>query len=384
MNFLTEKSPHIRRKDSLFRMLLDVCIALFPVEAMAIVVYGWNAVRNILISVFVMAAAEFVCVLIRNRIPYDGTKHTFKEHFLHGVKAYSIPANLMAPIVSGAIFALIMPPSSDPLPIIYIALITGALVGIILGKLVFGGTGQNIFNPAAVGMVFAKVCFGSKFSYVSSWYFPEGVYTGGTLLTGLDSIHVAGMSDFVGKYAEIGNTSILDMFLGRMPGVIGEAFSFMILLGLVYLLVRRALDWRVEASFFGTFLVLMSLAGLIVSTRIDVNFFQFMGFELLSGGLLFGAVYMLSDPVTMPITSPGRVMYGMIAACITVFIRLFGALPEGMVYAILISNMLAPVIDRPRWASQRYTWKKILALGIIGSTALLLVGLGMGFGGKVA
>ena len=384
MNFLTEKSPHIRRKDSLLRMLLDVIIALFPTEAMAIVVYGWNAVRNILISVAVMVAAEFVCVLIRNRIPYDGAKHTAKEHIQNALKSYSIPANLIAPMVSGLIFALIMPPSSDPLPIIYIALITGALVGIILGKLVFGGTGQNIFNPAAVGMVFAKVCFGSKFAYVSSWYFPEGVYTGGTLLTGLDSVHVAGMSDFLGKYADIGNTSILDMFLGRMPGVLGEAFSFMILLGLVYLLIRRALDFRVEVAFFLTFIVLMSLAGAIVCSRININFFQFMGFELLSGGVLFGAVFMLSDPVTMPITSPGRVMYGMIAGCITVFIRLFGALPEGMVYAILLSNMLAPVIDRPRWSSQKYSWKKLLVMAIIGSTALLLVGLGMGFGGKVA
>ena len=122
MTIVKETSPHIHRKDSLARMLIDVLVALSPVSITALIVYGLAAMRNLLLGVSTMMLCEFVFVLITNRIPYDGTKHTLKEQFLHGCKAMRIH-HILAPIVSGVIFALIMPSHSDPAYIIYIALV---------------------------------------------------------------------------------------------------------------------------------------------------------------------------------------------------------------------------------------------------------------------
>lgn len=374
MNFIKETSPHIRRKDSLARMLIDVLIALAPVVITSFVVYGWAAVRNYFISTLTMALAEFVFVFIMNRIPYDGAKHSLKEQFIHGCKAYRIHHTL-APCVSGVIFALIMPSDSNPGYIIYLALILGSLFGIIIGKLVFGGTGQNIFNPAAAGMVFAKLCFGSSYVYGTNGYVST-TWAGGTMLSGMAS----SSDSLLSRYANIGDYSALDMFLGRIPGTIGEGFKFAILVGLIYLLIRRAADFRVVASYLGGYVALMAIAGLIVVMKVPgVNYGQFLLFQLLTGGVLFGATYMFTDPVTMPINSPGRVMYGLLGAGLTVVIRLFGALPEGVAFSLLICNLVAPAFDHYSYSSSRFTWKKIVFTAGMFAVFALAIGLGLGF-----
>ncbi|MCR5078843.1 MAG: RnfABCDGE type electron transport complex subunit D [Bacilli bacterium] len=381
MEFIKETSPHLHRKDSLTRMLLDVIIALAPVILMAYISYGLLAFRNFAISIATMVLAEFVYVIIRNKNPYDGNKHTLKEHFLKGVKAYRV-TNLLASIVSGAIFALINPVQTDPEWLIYIVLISGALFGMVIGKLVFGGTGSNIFNPAAAGMVFAKLCFGSKFVYPTTWYMDTGssVTTGGTPLTALAENSVTGVNSYIGAFSDLTNYPILDLFLGRVPGVLGEAFKFAILIGLVYLLIRRAADFRVVLPYLGVYVALMAVVGLVVCLKLpEVNFLTFLAFEVLSGGVLFAAVYMMTDPVTMPINSPGRVLYGIVAACLTVLIRIFGAFPEGAVFSILIVNMLAPVIDYPKWGDQRYTRNKIIVMVSVFAVTILALVLGLVF-----
>jgi len=379
MTFVKETSPHIHRKDSLARMLTDVLIALSPVSITALVVYQLDALRNLLVSVAVCLLCEFVFVLIMNRIPYDGTKHTVKEQFLHGCKAYRLH-HVLAPLVTGVIFALVMPAKTDPGYMIYIALILGAAFGMIVGKLVFGGTGQNIFNPAAVGMVFAKLCFGSKYVYATNGYV-NAVESGGTVLTNIN----ASSSSLVGRYAGIGDISALDMFLGRIPGVIGEGFKFAILIGLVYLIIRHAANMRVIFSFLLVYIGLMALAGIFIVNKVPgVNYGHFLAFEVLTGGVLFGVTYMLTDPVTMPINSPGRVLYGLIAAGLTVVIRLFGALPEGMVFSILIANLVAPAIDHYAYSSNRWSWKKIAVICGFFAAFILAVCIGLGFQEAVA
>ncbi len=378
MSIIKETAPHIRRKDSLARMLTDVLIALAPVSITAIVVYGLSALRNLLISTSVMALSEFVFVLIMNRIPYDGTKHSLKEQFLHGCKAYRV-YHALAPLVSGVIFALIMPTGSDPAYVIYLALILGSIFGIVIGKLVFGGTGQNIFNPAAAGMVFAKVCFGTKFTYLTNGYVAT-TWSGGTLLSGLSQ-----NGSLIDRFSGIGDYSALDMFLGRIPGALGEGFKFAILIGLIYLLIRRAADIRVVASYLGGYIAFMALAGFIVVLKVPgVNFGQFLLFQILTGGVLFAAVYMFTDPVTMPINSPGRIMYGLLGAGLTAVIRLFGALPEGAAFSILICNLVAPAFDHYSYSSQRFTKKKILFTCGIVAVFGLAIGLGLGLQGVVS
>ena len=374
MSIIKETSPHIHRKDSLARMLIDVLIALSPVSITSIVVYGFAALRNLLIPVAVMVLCEFIYVLIMNRIPYDGQKHSFKEHWQKGIKAYRLH-HVLAPIVSGVIMGLLFPSASNPGYIIYIALIAGSVFGIVIGKLVFGGTGQNIFNPAAVGMVFAKLCFGSKYVYGTNGYVST-VTSGGTLLSDVS----ASSPSLVSRYIGIGDYSALDMFLGRIPGTIGEAFKFAILIGLVYLLVRRAADYRVVISYLGAYAALMALAGLIVCLKVkEVQFGQFMAYSLLSGGVLFGATYMFTDPVTMPINAPGRVMYGVLGAGLTAIIRLFGALPEGVAFSILICNLVAPALDYPSYSGNKFTKKKVLFIAGLCLVAALAIGLGLGF-----
>ena len=374
MTFIKETSPHIHRKDSLTRMLGDVIIALLPVVVMSFVAFGLLAMRNLLIPVAVMTLAEFIFVLIANRVPFDGEKHPFKEHWQRAIKAYR-PYHFLGPVVSGLIFGLVMPPSSNPGYVIYFALVLGSIFGIVVGKLVFGGLGQNIFNPAAAGMVFAKLCFGSKYVY-STTYYVNSVTSGGTVLTNL----TANSENLLGRYANIGDISLLDMFLGRIPGVIGEGFKFAILIGLIYLLIRHAADIRVVGSYLLGFTFLMAIAGIFVATKVaGVDYFHFLAFELLSGGLLFGATFMFTDPVTMPINSPGRIMYGLLGAVLTVIIRLFAALPEGVAFSILICNLCAPAMDHFTISGNRLTWKKVACMAGILAVGVLAVCLGLGF-----
>jgi len=351
-----ENSPHLRRKDNLMGMMIDVLIALAPVVIFALVKYTWHALVVELLSVFTMCLAEFVFVLIKSWGPKDGQKHSFKEKFLFACKGYGIN-NFLVPCVSGVIFSMLMPAAeTNPSGFIYFVVVIGALFGIIFGKLVFGGTGQNIFNPAAVGFIFTKICFASKFSatFYQSSIIPD-VTTGGTVLSGGTS------------------SSVLGLLLGETGGTFGEVCKIAILCGLVYLLVRHAADWRVVSSFFGTFLVLTAIAGLVYYLKGSTSDYGtwFLS-HVLSGGVLFGGTYMLTDPVTMPITRPSRVIYGMVVAVSVVFIRLFGSYAEGMGFSILIGNMFAPVMDHYKWSTNKYTWKNLLAMGII---ALLAIGI---------
>lgn len=359
VKIIKESAPHIRRKDSLNRMMLDVVIGLLPVIIFAFIYSPLQMFRNLWVSILTMELCEFVFVLTQNRIAYDGTKHTIKEQFLHGVKAYRL-SNFMVPLVSAMIYALISPTDMEQgyFYLMYPALITGAVFGLTIGKLVFGGTGNNIFNPALVGMIFSKICFGSHYAY---W---DAFKENGTLVdagaTGLSSnfIDTANNSFSLDK-----SYSLLDLFLGKIPGLFGEVCKLAILIGFAYMVIRHTIDWRITVSYVGSFFLLMLIAGAIVSNSKNANGLNpwyFATYQMLSGGLLFGAVYMATDPVTSPITKPGRILYGVILAVSTTFIRLFASLPEGTGYSILIGNMLTSVIDYPKWSTNKYTWKNVL------------------------
>lgn len=353
MEFVKENAPHMHRRDSLFRMMLDVIIALLPVIVMAFVYFPLAALRNLLVSLAVMILAELVSVMIMNKAKLkDGEKY-------QPLKGYT-KENVIVPAVSAIIFALIMPVATKEPGFIYYALITGALFGIIIGKLLFGGTGRNIFNPAAVGMVFAKVCFGSHFTYPASSTLPFDAYSGATALSSKAPNLIQ-----IGSLSIDPNFSLLDMFLGRMGGVLGETCSIAILIGLVYLIVRHTVDWRVPFAYLGTFALIMLIAGSIIQAgHPTLSVWHFTAYELLSGGLLFGAVFMATDPVTSPITYPARVNYGIFLGAATALIRLFGSLPEGVVYSILMGNMITPLLDYYKWGDNRWTWKRILFCGL--------------------
>lgn len=363
MNIIKENSPHLKRKDNLNMMMLDVIIALMPVVIFSYVVFQWKAVRNVLISVAVMELCEFVFVLIKNRLPYDGKKHTLKEHWENQKKNYHL-SNFLTPLVSAMIFAMVMPASSNPAPMIYVALIIGSIFGMVIGKLVFGGTGKNIFNPAAVGMVFAKVCFGSFYVNGGTSFFD--VAASGTALSGVDAAtSTSTMLVTLGSSTiDVGAYGLKAMFFGLMPGVIGEVSKICILAGLIYLLIRRTIDWRIPLAYCGTFLFIMFFASIFAHIQNNnVPMWRYIGYQFLSGGLLFGATFMATDPVTSPISKPGRWIYGALLGSLTVLIRLFAAYPEGVVFSILLGNAFTCFIDYYKWSDNRFTWKKLVALG---------------------
>ncbi len=369
MNVIKESAPHLRRKASVTRMMADVLIALAPTLIFACVVYPLKTLLFLAISLSTMLVCEFIFVGLQNMMPKDGLKHSFKERFIYAYKGKYNINNLLTPAISAVIFTLIMPPTAP-----YYAVFVGSFVGIVFGKLVFGGLGSNIFNPAAVGMLFAKLCFGSFYAdYESTWFvkIPDGI-NGATPLGNINS----------GALANIGDYQLFDLFIGRIPGALGEVYKITIILGLIYLLVRRSADYRIVASYLGLFTLLAFFAGLAVySLNPSVNPFIFTLYSLLSGGVLFGATFMLTDPVTCPINSPSRVIYGMIAAIVTIFIRLFAALPEGVGFSILIANMIACFLDHYEWSNPRYTWKTYLTIGLISVSSILVVFLVVRFGG---
>ena len=369
MNVIKESAPHIRRKASVTRMMVDVLIALAPTLIFSFVVYPIQTLYTYLLSVFIMVASEFVYVGLRNMMPKDGEKHSFKERFVYAYKGHFNQNNILTACISAVIYTLITPPGAP----IY-AIIVGALAGIILGKLLFGGLGSNIFNPAAVGMDFAKLCFGSQYNNnVSTWYYsiPDAA-AGATPLGMINS----------GAWGNINQYSLFSLFFGQVPGTLGEVYKITILIGLIYLLVRRSADYRIVAGYFGSFILLSLVAGLsIYLIDKNVNPFMFALYYLLSGGVLFGGTFMLTDPVTSPINSPSRWIYGMIAAVSTIFIRLFAALPEGVAFSILIANMFAVVLDHYEWSNPRYTWKKFLAMGLLFVIPALIIFFAIRFGG---
>ena len=369
MVIVKESAPHLRRKETVSSMMLDVLIALAPTLIFAFVVYPVRTAIFWSISLAVMYLCEFVNIGLRNMMPADGQKHSFKERFIYAYKGKIDKSNLLATAITATIFTLVLPAGAP----IY-AVVLGALFGIVFGKLVFGGLGQNIFNPAVVGMLFAKLCFGSQYATATSNWFvniPDAV-AGATPLGYINGGMFSGYSQY----------SLLDMFLGRIPGTLGEVYKITILAGLVYLLIKRAVDFRIVVSYLGTCFILALVAGLSLhSLNGDINPLTFTIYNILSGGLLFGAVFMLTDPVTSPINSPSRIMYGMIAAVVTIFIRFFAALPEGVGFSILFANMIAAVLDHYEWSNPRYTWKNILAMSLIVVISSLTVFLVMRFGG---
>lgn len=376
MTFAKRTAPYIRRKGANSKwMMIDVLIALLPIVIYSLVVYRLYALRSLLIAIGVMELCEFVGFMIKNRIPYDGEKHTFREQWKHMMAEWDIK-EVLVPLVSAVIFALISPVDTDPGYLYPWVLITGAVFGLVLGKIVFGGTGMNIFNPAAVGMVFDRICFGSHFitvdpfaskaSYAATGTFSamaDEVITSPTPLstTFFNPVYTTDSNGYlVSPTINLRGYSMLDLFLGKIPGLMGEVCKLLILVALVYLIVRHAIDWRIPLAYIGSLAVIMLFAGIVLQgAGYDVNAFRFVAYQILSGGLLFAAVFMATDPVTSPMTAPGRVIYGIILGSTTSLIRLFGAYSEGVAYSLLIANMLTPMIDYYKWSSCKWNWKKI-------------------------
>lgn len=390
MNFTLEQSPYIRRKDSLNTMMGDVLIALSPVVVFALIVYQQYALRNILVSVFTMVFVDFAVLFFKNLIL---RKKKQNQSLFAGIRLSAF----LVPCVSGVIFALITPAtfwalsangtvdyttlsSTNPWTdsYAYLVLFVGALFGSVVGKHIFsffGGTGKNILNPAATGFVFSKFVFGSRYAVAkySASVFSWDIATGATTLAG----NGGGTGMFDASAYTWGNLGKL--LIGDTAGLMGETCKIAILIGLAYLLIRHTIDWRVVASFFGTLVVGLLLTGFLVQIYSPgVNPFLFMLIQLCAGGVLFGGVYMITDPATSPVTEPSRVLFGMLIAICTLFFRYTGYeefTHEGMAFSILIGNAIVPLLDYNKWNSNEFNRGNVIFLACFPIVMLLILSL---------
>jgi len=297
-------APHIFARNTTTILMRDVLTALLPTVAAGIWFFGWNAARVVLICVVSCVLLELLWQLLLKK------PVTIKD---------------LSAVVTGVILAMNMP-STAP----WWMLVIGSAVAILLVKQLFGGIGDNFVNPAIA----------ARAVLLASW---PALMSGGAYVTPFDGVSSATPLAIFSQSAEavsnaasnaVISPSMMDLFLGRIPGCIGEVSKIAILLGLAYLLLRKTITWHIPVTMIASFM-LFTLA--------------FGGDPLqgvLMGSVLFGAVFMATDYVTCPMTHTGQMIFAAGAGLILALIRAFGGYPEGTTYAILLMNVLTPLIDR--------------------------------------
>ncbi|MDR1918252.1 MAG: RnfABCDGE type electron transport complex subunit D [Tannerellaceae bacterium] len=299
-------SPHIHSGDSISKNMYGVLIALIPALLVSLYYFGLGAL-------IVTAVSVGSCVLIEYLI----------QKFL--LKTEPSVRDGSA-ILTGVLLAFNLP-SNLPVWIVVI----GALAAIGIGKMSFGGLGNNIFNPALVGRVFLLISFPAQ---MTTWPLPGELpmhYTDGETGATILSLLNEGSSEL---------PSYADMLLGHIGGSLGEVSAIALLLGFAWLLIRRIITWHIPVAVIGA---LVACTGLMY--LIDPQSYVNPLIHLLSGGLLLGAVFMATDYVTSPMSRSGMLVYGAGIGLLTALIRLFGSYPEGMSFAILIMNAFTPLIN---------------------------------------
>lgn len=312
---LVSPSPHIHSGDSIERNMYDVIIALIPALAVSFYFFGWGAFVVTLTSVA-------TCMLFEWLI----------SRFLMGRKELTILDG--SAILTGLLLALNVP-STLPLWIIVI----GALVAIGIGKMSFGGLGSNIFNPAIVGRVMLLISFPVQ---MTSYPMPRGMEATLDATSGATPLAIAkGVVRGSEGFTMDKLPSLVDNLLGSVGGSLGEVSAVALLIGFAYLLIRKVITWHVPVAIIATVAI---FAGIMNLANPEV----YAGplFHILSGGLLLGAIFMATDYVTSPMSNSGMLLYGVMIGIITMLIRLFGAYPEGMSFAILFMNGIVPIINR--------------------------------------
>ena len=365
---IRKTSPYLRRPQaSVSRMMRDVVIALLPITIFAVYSFGMDAVKILLTAVISMGLTEYIYYQVSDLINGEKFKLKNKSFTLYNFSA----------LTSGLIYGLTLP---DQTPI-WVVAVSGAL-GLFLAKLIFGGLGQNVFNPAAVARVIVVVNFAIAYSTHTADFALAGTVDGMSGATALQYTNFAYTSDAGQMIANAFNPAVLDnfslmnLFTGMgIPGSLGEVSALLLIVGAIYLALRTSFEVRIPLTYVGTVFV---LAG-VVAIQQGLGLW-YPVYHVLSGGLLFGAIFMATDPITSPITKPGRIFFGFGLGVITFFIRLFGALPEGVVFSILIMNMFVPTFDYFKWSKSRFSRKGTLIFaGVVVATILITV-LGVHYG----
>lgn len=302
-------SPHVHGDFSTRKIMLDVIIALLPALVVSVVIFGWNVLA-------VTAVSITSCVVLEYLI----------QKFMN--KGELTICNLSA-VVTGLLLAMNLP-SNIP----YWIVVIGAVVAICVAKMPFGGLGKNLFNPAIAGRVFLLIAYPVQMTSFPALADVDG-YSGATALSAAKQEI---LTDFSG-------VDLMGMLSGNMAGSLGEVASLALILGFGYLLFKKVITWHIPVSILGT-MALFACAAALLKEGFTPLTYQFTLFHLLAGGALLGSIFMATDYVTSPMTPKGMIIYGIGIGVITMCIRLWGAYPEGMSFAILIMNAVTPLINK--------------------------------------
>ena len=298
--FNVSTNPHVRSKDTTQTIMRDVLIALLPASIFGIYNFGIDALIRIIVGIVTCMASEAVY-----------------QYFMHK----KVTVMDLSAAVTGLLIALNIPSTLN------VGFeIMGCVFAIIIVKQLFGGLGQNFMNPALAARCFLLIAFtGPMTNFVTD------TFTGATPLAMLKP----------NGEAEGVASNLLDMFIGKTSGVIGETSVICLLIGAAYLLVRKVISLRIPLTYVATFAVLIFFFA--PGHQFDV---EYMAMEICGGGLILGAFFMATDYVTSPITPNGKLVFGVILGLLTFIFRMFGGSAEGVSYAIIFSHLLVPLIEK--------------------------------------
>ena len=312
LKLIASSSPHIRSNENTRSIMMDVIIAMIPALIMSIFIFGFRALILTLVSV---AACLFWEWLYRKLMK--------KNQSIGDLSA----------VVTGMLLAFVCPPT---LP--YWVIIIGAFFSIVVVKQLYGGIGCNFLNPALAGRA---ALLASYATLMTNWSAPME-----KLSLGINADVVSTATPLAlmkaGDFATLTSTySVADMFMGRVGGSLGEVSALMLLLGGVYLVIRKVISWHTPVAYIATVAIIC-----LISAPEGISAVDYMAYNVFGGGLMLGAIFMATDYATSPVTKPGQLIFGLGCGLLTCFIRCFGSYPEGVCYSILIMNCTTWLLDK--------------------------------------
>lgn len=317
-NLIVAPAPHAHSGDSVRKNMLLVIAALLPAYAVSLAAFGWGALITTLISIATCCATEWV--IAKWVLKQQPTLCDCSAILTGLLLAFNLPSNLPWWIV-----------------------VVGAIVAIGVGKMTYGGLGQNPFNPALVGRVFLLISFPVQ---MTTWPLPQGfsgsyvdAATGATPLAAMKQIVKNGDMSLMDKLPDL-----QDAFVGFMGGSLGEVSALALIAGGIFLICMRVITWHIPVSILAT----IALFAWIATPEGFACSHEYILYTLLTGGIMLGAFFMATDYVTSPMTAWGKIIFGVGIGLLVMVIRTWGAYPEGMSFAILIMNATVPLLNKIR------------------------------------
>ena len=309
LKLIASSSPHIRSNENTRSIMLDVIIAMLPALVWAIYNFGFKALISVAVSVVACLFWEWLYRKLLKKPQAIGD---------------------LSAVVTGMLLAFVCPPE---LP--WWTLVIGAFFSIVVVKQLYGGIGCNFLNPALAGRAFLLASYATA---MTTWAIPQirpDVTSAATPLQIMKEGTVEAFTTLTSNY------SVSDMFLGKIGGSLGEVSSLCLLVGGVFLLIRKVISWHTPVAYIGTVAILTLIAAPAGISGVD-----YMLYNVFGGGLMLGAIFMATDYATSPVTKPGQLVFGIGCGLLTCFIRRFGSYPEGVCYSILIMNCTTWLLDK--------------------------------------